>query len=388
MKMQIIHSWILLLSITDNIDAFQLHRVGHSLTHLSSNRADSLHPTTIQADTEVYDPIQHLYDMKWYVIGTPDEFSMSRPIKTTVWSNDYAVWKTGPNTYTALANACPHRGASFSDGVVTKDACIVCPYHGYEYTPKGTLTHVPGVPLTPSQYLKSYDATKYDVIEQDGWVYLNTFSYVSYNVTPGSLSNHLSKDVERTPDFTCNTMELDYDASPRLLTENGLDISHIGFVHSFGNRESPCPIEENPPRQIGPNRYQTKYKYEAGAKSMAKMVFGQDMLNVENEFVLPHMSIARVKFSKYINTIITFATPISYNKTRLYVKNYRNFWHNIFGDWLIRTTMDQTMREDRKVVEGIYEYAKDGKFNMRYDKLGNTYRVLYEKIYEKNRMHF
>jgi phenylpropionate dioxygenase-like ring-hydroxylating dioxygenase large terminal subunit len=114
---------------------------------------------------------------------------------------------------------------------------------------------------------------------------------------------------------------------------------------------------------------------------MAKVVFGQDVLNVENEFVLPHMSIARVKFGSYINTIVTFATPIAHNKTRLYVKNYRNFWQNIIGDWIIRTTMWQTMQEDRKVVEGIYEHAKDGNFNMRYDKLANTYRVLYEKSY-------
>ena len=114
---------------------------------------------------------------------------------------------------------------------------------------------------------------------------------------------------------------------------------------------------------------------------MAKVVFGEEILSVENEFVLPHMSIARVKFAEYVNTIVTFATPISHNKTRLYVKNYRNFWKNIVGDWFIRMTMRQTMLEDRAVVEGIYEEAKDGKFNMRYDKLANTYRVLYEKEY-------
>jgi phenylpropionate dioxygenase-like ring-hydroxylating dioxygenase large terminal subunit len=291
------------------------------------------------------------------------------------------VWKTGPATYTALENACPHRGASFSDGTITENACIMCPYHGYEYTEDGTLTHVPGVKITPSNYLKSYNAPRYDVVEDGGWVYLNTFPYQLYNITPGYLSNNLAEDIERTDEFTCNTMQLDYNASPRLLTENGLDISHIGFVHSFGNRDSPNPIEENPPRQIGPNRYQTKFKYEAGPKSMAKIVFGQEVLRVENEFVLPHMSIARVKFGSYINTIVTFATPISHNKTRLYVKNYRNFWRSIIGDWIIRSTMWQTMREDRKIVEGIYEDAKDGKFNMRYDKLANTYRVLYEKEY-------
>jgi phenylpropionate dioxygenase-like ring-hydroxylating dioxygenase large terminal subunit len=329
--------------------------------------------------------LQQMYDMQWYVIGTPSDFNRDLPIKTTVWSKEYAVWKTGPSSYTALANACPHRGASFSDGKITRDACIICPYHGYEYNDRGTLTRVPGVELSETQYIKSYDALRYDVVEDDGWVYLNTFPYTLYNTTPGAMYNNLLEDKERTSEFRCNMMQLDYNANARLLTENGLDISHIGFVHSFGNRESPNPIEENPPKKVGPNHYKTSYLYKTGEHSMAKTVFGQEILSVENEFVLPHMSIARVKFAEYVNTIVTFATPISYNKTRLYVKNYRNFWRNIVGDWFIKITMWQTMREDRKVVEGIYEDAKNGNFNMRYDKLANTYRVLYEKEYgERN----
>lgn len=376
--MKILFLCIIAIQFTDTIHAFIFPILNHVF---HKDHQFDTEVTKTLSSVNSYTLYQQLYDMKWYVIGTPADFSTTRPTKTTIWSNDYVVWKTGPATYTALENACPHRGASFSDGTITENACIMCPYHGYEYTEDGTLTHVPGVKITPSNYLKSYNAPRYDVVEDGGWVYLNTFPYQLYNVTPGYLSNNLAEDIERTNEFTCNTMQLDYNASPRLLTENGLDISHIGFVHSFGNRDSPNPIEENPPRQIGPNRYQTNFKYEAGPKSMAKIVFGQEVLRVENEFVLPHMSIARVKFDTYVNTIVTFATPISHNKTRLYVKNYRNFWRSIIGDWIIRSTMWQTMREDRKIVEGIYEDAKDGKFNMRYDKLANTYRVLYEKEY-------
>ena len=347
---------------------------------------------TRQFDTEVSkttpllpNVLQHMYDMRWYVIGTPSDFSRLKPAKVTVWSKEYAVWKTGTSTYTALDNACPHRGASFSNGKITNDACVMCPYHGYEYDKDGRLAKVPGVDLDATRHIKAYDAGRYDVVEDGGWVYLNTFPYLLYNTTPGTMYNNLLEDEERTSEFRCNMMQLDYDANARLLTENGLDISHIGFVHSFGNRDSPNPIEEQPPRQVAPNRYKTSYMYKTGEQSMAKVVFGEEILSVENEFVLPHMSIARVKFSEYVNTIVTFATPISHNKTRLYVKNYRNFWKNIVGDWFIRMTMRQTMLEDRAVVEGIYEEAKDGNFNMRYDKLANTYRVLYEKEYVRQK---
>lgn len=363
-----------------------LHRGFKSLIHTLNpdpkfnEKVTSIHSPSLNIHTLS----QHLYDMQWYVIGEPSDFSYTTPRKITVWNKDYVVWKTGSHEYAALDNACPHRGAAFSGGTVNPTSkCVVCPYHGYEFNVSGSLTKVPGVDLSPDCYTKSYDAARYDVLEDGGWVYLNTFPYDLYNKTPGSLSNNIYEDPERTANLRCVTLKMDYLANPRLLTENGLDISHIGFVHSFGNRDSPNPIDEKPPIRIGPNQYKTSYLYEAGPQSMAKVIFGSDTLRVENEFVLPHLSISRVRFADYLSTIITFATPITQNCTRLYVKNYRNFWKNGVGDWFIRNTMFQTMNEDRRVVEEIYEEKKNGKFNMKYDKLSNTYRTLYEKEYGK-----
>jgi phenylpropionate dioxygenase-like ring-hydroxylating dioxygenase large terminal subunit len=361
---------------------------------------------------------QNIYDAQWYVIGKPIDFSENRLTKVTVWSKDYVVWKEGRDQYNALQNACPHRGASFSDGSLHKSAplsdgslhksaplsdgslhksaplsygslhknCVVCPYHGYEYDGEGNLVNVPGIDLTHAYNMNQTRAQSFDVVEDGGWVYLNTFPYWEFNLTRGSLSNNLYSEPERLQGFNCVQLEMDYHADPRLLTENGLDISHIGFVHSFGNRDNPCPIDENPPKQVGPNRFSTTYNYAAGPDSLAKKIFGATLLQVQNEFVLPHTSISRIRFSphnssEYVNTIITFASPLSKNKTRLYVKNYRNFWQHGFGDAIIRDTMRKTMNEDRRIVEHIYDADKNGKFNMRYDKLSNTFRVLYEKLY-------
>lgn len=333
---------------------------------------------------------QNLYDLQWYVVGKPSDFSSARPTKVTVWSKDYVVWRTGRTTYSALENACPHRGASFSDGEIQHN-CVVCPYHGYEYNSTGHLTRVPGIDIVNGCNTNQTKARTFDMVEEAGWVYLNTFPYWAYNLTEGSLSNNLYSEPESVDEeFECTRMQMDYEADARILTENGLDISHIGFVHSFGNRDAPCPINENPPKQVGPNRFLTKYQYEAGQESFAKMIFGSLLLDVENEFVLPHTSISRIKFNQsdanYVNTIITFATPITANKTRLYVKNYRNFWRNRLGDELIRNMMRKTMEEDRRIVENIYENDKNGRFNMKYDKLANTFRMLYTKLYESRRL--
>ena len=41
--------------------------------------------------------------------------------------------------------------------------------------------------------------------------------------------------------------------------------------------------------------------------------------------------------------------------------------------------MHTTMLEDKSIVEHIDPRYMDGKFNMKYDKLQNTYKTLYKK---------
>ena len=133
-------------------------------------------------------------------------------------------------------------------------------------------------------------------------------------------------------------------------------------------------------KNLSLNHYKTTYFYEAGEQSIAKRIFGVNALVIENEFILPHTTIARVKFGTFVSTVITFATPVSDNKSRLFVKTYRNFWENPIGDMVTYNMMQDTMSQDKVVVEGIDHRHYNGKFNMRYDKLQNTYITLYNKM--------
>ena len=44
--------------------------------------------------------------------------------------------------------------------------------------------------------------------------------------------------------------------------------------------------------------------------------------------------------------------------------------------------MENTVEQDRAVVEGIHFHKKDGKFNMKYDKLQSVYKQKYKKFVE------
>ena len=321
---------------------------------------------------------QNKYDLQWYVIGTKNDFSKNIPKKVTIWNKNYVVWKNKDNEFVGLDDVCPHKGASLAGGKVCNDH-IVCPYHGYEFDKDGVLDKVPGISFRPSP---TYDISKYQVVEKHGWVYLNTYSDIARvdNSTGSPFTENIFVEPEVLRNDSAVFLEMDFNCYSRILSENSLDVMHIGFVHTFGNKENPAPIEQHPPKQVGPYHYKTSYLYESGDKSFAKKIFGIKDLVIENEFILPHTTIARVIFGEQISTVITFALPISENKSKLFVKTYRNFWPNQLGDIVTENWMFNTMLQDRIVVENIDARFMDGKFNMRFDKLQNTYKTFYKRF--------
>ena len=321
---------------------------------------------------------QNKYDLQWYVIGTKSDFTKNVPQKVTVWNKNYVVWKNKDNEFIGLDDACPHKGASLAGGKVC-NGHIVCPYHGYEFDENGVLDKVPGISFQPSQI---YDVSKYQVVEKNGWVYLNTASDILRidNSTGLEFTENIFIEPEALRNDSVVFLEMDFNCYSRILSENSLDVMHIGFVHTFGNTKNPAPIEQHPPRLVGPYHYKTSYLYEAGDKSFARKIFGTKDLVIENEFILPHTTIARVIFDGHISTVITFALPISENKSKLFVKTYRNFWSNQLGDLLTENWMFNTMLQDRVIVENIDSRFMEGKFNMRFDKLQNTYKTFYKRF--------
>jgi phenylpropionate dioxygenase-like ring-hydroxylating dioxygenase large terminal subunit len=305
--------------------------------------------------------------------------------RTTVWGKSYVYWKDKQGFH-ALEDACGHRGASLSRGVLSPAGCVVCPYHGYEFTGDGLLTKVPGLPdLAPSPVRNQ---AGFAMKEHGGWVYLNTDGQASAN------SPIFSEPEMNDPAYARIMFNRIFRAPARIVAENSLDVMHIGFVHSFGNRERPRPIMETPPFAVEgsvPFHYRTSYTYETGERSIARKLYGNKRLYIENEFVLPQWTIARVIFGDLVGSVLTFATPLNATHSRIFVKTYRNYWVgrpglgpgsflNYLGDRATLAMMERTLEEDRAVVENIDPAAADGRYNMKYDKLQNVFRQFYRRL--------
>ena len=324
---------------------------------------------------------QEKYDLQWYVVGRANNFLSNKPYPIQIWNSKYVVWKNRTGEFSALDDACTHKGAALSSGKVCKDN-VVCPYHGYEFDNNGTLVKVPGICFRPSPV---YNLNKYNIVEKNGWIYMNTMNHeeqLRLKEENSSFNSTANIYVEPEIEKGCSVVHLDmeYNCYSRVLSENSLDIIHIAFVHTFGNAKRPEPVREIPPVQVGPNHYRSTYFYEAGEESVARKVFGVKELVIENEFILPHTTIARVIFGDYISTVMTFALPIGESKSQLFVKTYRNFWQNQLGDIFTSNSMLSTMLQDKAVVESIDSRFMDGKFNMKFDKLQNTYVAFYKRF--------
>ena len=397
------------------LDAFLLHKIFRSLRRIHSDKMETMNlptvlptvlptdlptdlPTVLPTDLPVNLPPktdfmstlseQEKFDLQWYVIGTPKTISSNKPYQATVWDKNYAVWRNvTTGEYYAIDDACPHKGASLAHGKI-HNQCVICPYHGYEYDGNGTLVTVPGINFQQhhspeSSALPVYNAATYRVVERNGWVYLNTMP--NYLMSPNhTYDTNIYEEPEASRGYSCVQLEMDFDCYSRILSENSLDVMHIGFVHTFGNRERPAPFQEYPPIKISPFHFKTSYLYESGRDSMVKKIFDIKQLKIENEFILPHTTVARVIFDPYVSTVITFALPISETKSRLFVKTYRNFWQNSVGDAVTENMMRTTMLQDKVVVENIDMRFMDGKFNMKYDKLQNTYKTFYKRLIREN----
>lgn len=329
----------------------------------------------------------HKFNPNWYVVGESKYFKPDTPKKVTLYNTPIAIWRDTNNNYAAISDICPHRGASISKGRIDKETkCIVCPYHTFKYNKSGRLVQIPGQSniRTTQTYNFKTDVPHYPIVEKNGWIYLLNrqlfdISELKYYNNPDSIWNEPEADDKR---FKCVYLNKMFNIDARTVTENSLDILHISEVHSFGNKKRPLPISESLDK-IADGHHRYTYQYEAGEDSMASKLFGIKQLVVENEYILPHTTIARVRFGNFVNTIVTSAQPVSRDKTQLFVKAYRDNWvfnNPIFDTLFDKITinmMEKTLCEDKSVIDTIYQKYRDGNFITKYDNLVKLYREDY-----------
>jgi phenylpropionate dioxygenase-like ring-hydroxylating dioxygenase large terminal subunit len=342
--------------------------------------------------------------LTWYPIGFSGDFNCNKK-QVTIRDINYIVWKTN-NKYYGVRDCCSHQGSSFINGRSFANT-IMCPYHGYIFD--GNDGKLIKIPKTAHEPCEQHNIDAFKVVEKGDVVYLNTIPLHEI----GGQSNLLEENqIFIEPEFYDKShkpiyLDKEFNHYAKLVSVNSLDICHIGFVHTFGNKQQPNPLNDIEVRKVNDtdNHYKVLYNYIAGKKSIVSKIYKMSNIWVENEYVLPHTTVARVQFDKWSSTIVTHALPISTKlgslKTKLFVKAYRNYMYydvknidmiyplkylvNTLGNSITLSTMMDTLNQDKAIIDNIDKYSYEsmhGKFSVYYDMLSDHYKKNYNLLYE------
>jgi phenylpropionate dioxygenase-like ring-hydroxylating dioxygenase large terminal subunit len=104
----------------------------------------------------------------WYPACRSGELALGATREVVFLGRSFMVYRDSEGAVHCLDNACAHRRVALHEGEVA--GCrVVCPYHGWEYDPDGTVARVPT--LEPGKALPRLGVPSFPVIERSGFVW-------------------------------------------------------------------------------------------------------------------------------------------------------------------------------------------------------------------------
>ena len=278
-----------------------------------------------------------------------------------------------------ISDVCPHQGASLASGQL-QHGCVVCPYHGFRFE-DGRMIH----PIHGRSHVLSLP-TRVDHHNN-----LYTIPFIDKHLNP-DFSAHppFAVPEDSDPSFSCINEYRLLDVNHQVLTENVLDMLHISYVHSFGNRAEPFPFDIQHSR-INETSGKTTFMYHSGSTSISKRIAQKDIIIVENEYHLPSTTVTRVRAGDLIKTIVTQTIPYHAKKTGFFYKIYFNFYNeNLLSRFIttqiLRYSMDKTLAEDMSILRRVYDPSlRNIHFITKYDKTILGYRKSRQRLHDKIR---
>ena len=292
------------------------------------------------------------------------------PIKVTLFDDPLVVYKNNESDFVIHSDICPHQGASLSKGWLTKDNCLSCPYHGFQFY-NGTFCKIPDPADKNVNFFNSkYKLNRLESYNDKNFLYISNVNYTIPEVYyPPEEFNKTFSGVEGVKLINTNYLSV---------CENLLDMLHISYVHSFGSRSTPLP-KSIKFEYINDYHGRSTFFYSPNENTISGYVGNVRQVKVENEFILPTTTLTRVYAGATVKTVFTRSIPVSENKTILYWKIYRNFWLNPIGDCMIKKLMIKTLDEDIKILKDVYPENRQGIISTKYDKTIIEFRKSYKK---------
>ena len=160
----------------------------------------------------------------WYAAAWSEDLSGSTPLERQICGEKLVLFRRADRSIAALAGVCPHRFASLARGKVLESGHLQCPYHGLQFDASGRCVHNPHGPLPVNARLDSFvTLERYDLI----WLWWGDPAQADATLIP--YFQCLVDPRFRTIHGTMVT-----HGHYELVTDNLMDLSHVGFLHAGG----------------------------------------------------------------------------------------------------------------------------------------------------------
>jgi nitrite reductase/ring-hydroxylating ferredoxin subunit len=161
----------------------------------------------------------------WYVAEESKNVT-EQPTGVRMLGQDFVLFRDSNGQARCLSDVCVHRGGSLAVGTVHGD-CVECRYHGWRYDGDGHCVEIPSLgadaKIPARAKVDSYPTMeKYDLV----------FAFL------GDLSADERPPISEIPDWGAegwrsNFMRFEFDFDYKRSLENGVDLAHNEFTHSF-----------------------------------------------------------------------------------------------------------------------------------------------------------
>ena len=161
----------------------------------------------------------------WHPVALTSEVSET-PKEIRILGEDLVIFKTTKGNFGLVHKACPHRRASMVYGKTENDG-IRCCYHGWLFSPDGTILETPGEDPDSKSAAKIRETFKlgaYPVIEFNGLI----FSYLG---PMDKIPDFPKYDAFEIPGNISSPYRIDYNCNWVQVLDAIMDPLHTAFLH-------------------------------------------------------------------------------------------------------------------------------------------------------------
>lgn len=165
----------------------------------------------------------------WYFVSYADELACGdvRPVR--YFGRDLVLFRNEAGEAGLLDAYCPHLGAHIGHGGTVDGVSVRCPFHAWAFRPDGFCSDIPYARTMPPVARKRAILRSYPVVEANGvvWAWYHP------------LGDAPSFDVEVYAEFGADDWsapirrEWRFASTPQEISENGVDVAHLKYVHGL-----------------------------------------------------------------------------------------------------------------------------------------------------------